>query len=173
MLKVMKTLYSKERPSLVDFSKNRIRDGITGEWKEVTMGYLVNVDIHETTEEEIMNAWNELYEDNPNYDKPDKWFIEAHRYAYNQISVPMGKWKYDEVVSAIIRDKYREDEMEAITNNLAAVNAMFFQTLVSEGIVGAIQYLRDSYKSDDTERFKEMQEWRALAKREAREIFKI
>ena len=134
----------------------------------------LNYNIRETTEEEMLLLWRTEYvglEDMP--EVPDNSFVEEHKYNYNQISVPMGKWKYDEVVSAIIRDKYREDEMEAITNNLAAVNAMFFQTLVSEGIVEAIQYLRDSYRSEDTERFKEMQEWRALDKKEAREIFKI
>lgn len=61
--------------------------------------------------------------------------------------------------------------MEAITNNMAAINAMFMQTLVTEGIVGAIQYLRDSYDKDNAEIFKEMQEWRAMAKKEAKSIF--
>lgn len=134
--------------------------------------FVLNYHLQETTEEEIISLWeSEHYGMEEDYGQPDDYFKEEHKYNFNQVVVPMGKWKYDEVVSAIIRDKYREDEMEAITNNLAAVNAMFFQTLVSDGIVGAIQYLRDSYKSDDTERFKEMQEWRALAKREAKSIF--
>ena len=135
--------------------------------------FVLNYHLQETTEEEILSLWESEYYGMEDYGQPDEYFKEEHKYNFNQVIVPMGKWKYDEVVSAIIRDKYREDEMEAITNNLAAVNAMFFQTLVSEGIVEAIQYLRDSYKSEDTERFKEMQEWRALAKKEAREIFKI
>lgn len=135
--------------------------------------FVLNYHLQKTTEEEILSLWeSEHYGMEDDYGQPDDYFKEEHKYNFNQVIVPMGKWKYDEVVSAIIRDKYREDEMEAITNNLAAVNAMFFQTLVSEGIVEAIQYLRDSYKSEDTERFKEMQEWRALAKKEAREIFK-
>lgn len=134
--------------------------------------FVLSYHLQETTEEEILSLWeSEHYGMEEDYGQPDDYFKEEHKYNFNQVIVPMGKWKYDEVVSAIIRDKYREDEMEAITNNLAAVNAMFFQTLVSEGIVGAIQYLRDSYKSADTERFKEMQEWRALAKREAQSIF--
>jgi hypothetical protein len=136
--------------------------------------FVLNYHLQETTEEEILSLWKDFnYGMEEDYGQPDDYFKEEHKYNFNQVIVPMGKWKYDEVVSAIIRDKYREDEMEAITNNLAAVNAMFFQTLVNEGIVGAIQYLRDSYKSEDTEKFKEMQEWRALAKKEAREIFKI
>jgi hypothetical protein len=155
----MGNIYSKEVPVKVEKIRN---------W------YSFNFNIKETTEEEILSLWeSEHYGIEEDYGQPDDYFKEEHKYNFNQVIVPMGKWKYDEVVSAIIRDKYREDEMEAITNNLAAVNAMFFQTLVSEGIVEAIQYLRDSYKSEDTERFKEMQEWRALAKKEAREVFKI
>ena len=136
--------------------------------------FVLNYHLQETTEEEILSLWESEHSGmEEDYGQPDDYFKEEHKYNFNQVIVPMGKWKYDEVVSAIIRDKYREDEMEAITNNLAAVNAMFFQTLVSDGIVDAIKLLKDSYKSDDTERFKEMQEWRALAKKEAREIFKI
>lgn len=134
--------------------------------------FVLNYHLQETTEEEILSLWKDFnYGMKEDYGQPDDSFKEEHKYNFNQVIVPMGKWKYDEVVSAIIRDKYREDEMEAITNNLAAVNAMFFQTLVSEGIVEAIKLLKDSYKSEDTERFKEMQEWRALAKKEAKSIF--
>ena len=134
--------------------------------------FVLNYHLQETTEEEILLLWQEYNIGIEGASEtPDDYFKEEHKYNFNQVIVPMGKWKYDEVVSAIIRDKYREDEMEAITNNLAAVNAMFFQTLVNEGIVEAIKLLKDSYKSEDTERFKEMQEWRALAKSEAKSIF--
>ena len=153
----MQKKYSKEIPNKVERMGGK---------------FALNYHLQETTEEEIISLWeSEHYGMEEDYGQPDDYFKEEHKYNFCQVIVPMGKWKYDEVVSAIIRDKYREDEMEAITNNLAAVNAMFFQTLVSEGIVEAIQYLRDSYKSEDTERFKEMQEWRALAKKEAKSIF--
>lgn len=136
--------------------------------------FILNYHLQETTEEEILSLWeSEHYGMEEDYGQPDDYFKEEHKYNFNQVIVPMGKWKYDEVVSAIIRDKYREDEMEAITNNLAAVNALFFQTLVSGGIVKAIKFLKDNANSEDTKRFKEMQEWRALAKKEAREIFKV
>jgi hypothetical protein len=136
--------------------------------------FILNYHLQETTEEEILSLWeSEHYGMEEDYGQPDDYFKEEHKYNFNQVIVPMGKWKYDEVVSAIIRDKYREDEMEAITNNLAAVNAMFFQTLVSDCIVEAIKFLKDNANSEDTERFKEMQEWRVLAKKEAREIFKV
>ena len=84
----------------------------------------------------------------------------------------MGQWKYDGVVNAIIRDKYRSDEMEAITNNMAAVNAVFLQTLVTEGIIEATKYLKDSVNEINSTQFKEMQEWRAMAKKVAKSIIK-
>ena len=46
------------------------------------------------------------------------------------------------------------------------------QTLVGEGIIAATKYLKDSIDDDNTARFKEMQEWRAMAKKEAKEVFK-
>lgn len=155
----MEKKYSKEIPNKVERMGGK---------------FILNYHLQETTEEEILSLWDDFnYGMEEDYGQPDDYFKEEHKYNFNQVVVPMGKWKYDEVVSAIIRDKYREDEMEAITNNLAAVNAMFFQTLVSDGIVEAIKFLKDNANSEDTKRFKEMQEWRALAKKEAREIFKV
>jgi hypothetical protein len=63
--------------------------------------------------------------------------------------------------------------MEAITNNMAAVNAVFMQTLVTEGIIGATKYLKESINDENTAKFKEMQEWRAMAKQTAKEIIKV
>ena len=100
-------------------------------------------------------------------------FIREHRYVYNSVNVPMGQWKYDGVINAIVRDKYRTDEMEAINNNMAAINAVFMQTLVTGGIVEAIKFLRESADAADAETFREMQEWRAMAKREAKRIFDL
>ena len=154
----MENKYSSERPAKVE---------------RVKRGYTLNYNVKETSEEELLDLWLSSGRSETEGEQPTDDFKRENKYVYNSVYVAMGQWKYDGLVNAIIRDKYRSDEMEAITNNLAAVNAMFMQTLVSEGIVGAIQYLQDSYKSDDTERFKEMQEWRALAKKEAREIFKI
>lgn len=165
----MKIKYSKEKPELTGYEKNRIRNKNTGELEEVVVGRIVNFAIRETTEEDILNAWNDIY-GNSNRE-PDKWFREEHRFVYYEILIPLGKWKYDEVVSAIIRDKYREDEMEAITNNMNMVVSEFFSTLVSEGIIQATKFLVESANGDSMNRFKEMQEWRAFAKKEAREIF--
>lgn len=136
--------------------------------------FVLNYHLQETTEEEIISLWeSEHYGMEEDYGQPDDYFKEEHKYNFNQVIVPMGKWKYDEVVSAIIRDKYREDEMEAITNNMNMVVSEFFSTLVSEGIIQATKFLVESANGDSMNRFKEMQEWRAFAKKEAKSIFKL
>ena len=128
---------------------------------------VLNYNIRETTEAEILEQWKYSSEEG---ESPSEDFVERHKYVYYTLSIPTTKWSYGGIVNAIIREKYTIDEMEAITNNMAAINAVFMQTLVSGGIVEAIKYLRESADSDDTEAFKAMQEWRALAKREAKEM---
>ena len=151
----MENNYSNEQPQKVE----RIRNG-----------YKLNYHIREASEEELLNLWQSSGRSEEG-DVPTEDFERENKYVYHSINVPMGQWNYGGVVNAIIRDKYRVDEMESITNNMAAINALFMQTLVREGIVGAIQYLRDSYDKDNAEIFKEMQEWRAMAKKEAKSIF--
>lgn len=87
-----------------------------------------------------------------------------------QVVLPVGRIKYGDIVSGVIRDKFSQDDMEAITNNMAAVNAVFMQTLVTDGILAATKYLKDSIDDDNTARFKEMQEWRTKAKKVASEV---
>ena len=149
----MENNYSNEQPQKVE----RIRNG-----------YRLNYNIRETTEEELLELWQSSSRSEEEGDVPTDDFKRENKYVYHSINVPMGQWSYGGVVNAIIRDKYRVDEMEAITNNMAAINALFMQTLVSEGIVDAIQYLRESYDKDNAEIFKEMQDWRTMAKQEAR-----
>lgn len=130
----------------------------------------LNYNIRELTESELNELWErESNREDMNY---ESWKIE-HKYAYNSVTIGNARWTYSGVVEAIIREKYSIDEMEAITNNMAAINAVFLQTLVTDGIVGAIKYLKDSADSEDTNTFKEMQEWRQLAKNEAKEIFNL
>lgn len=134
--------------------------------------FVLNYHLQETTEEEIQSLQeSEYYGMEEDYDQPDDYFKEEHKYNFNQVIVPMGKWKYDEVVSAIIRDKYRSDEMEAITNNMNAVVSEFFSVLITDGIIKATKYLVDSVDDEKMKQFKEMQEWRAFAKKTAKEIF--
>lgn len=129
---------------------------------------VLNYNIRMATDEEIRNEWlmSGVVGEEPTQD-----FKDNHKWVYNQVIVPMGKWRYDMVVDAIVRDKYRSDEMEAMTNNMAAINAVFMQTLVSDGIIAATKYLKDSIDDVNTQNFKAMQEWRAMAKREAKEVF--
>ena len=151
----MENNYSSEQPTKVE----RIRNG-----------YKLNYHIRETSEEELLGLWQSSGRSEEG-DVPTEDFKRENKYVYHSVNVPMGQWSYAGVVNAIIRDRYRVDEMESITNNMAAVNALFMQTLVTEGIVGAIQYLKNSYDKDNAEIFKQMQEWRAMAKREAKEVF--
>ena len=129
----------------------------------------LNYGVYELSESEIKELWDNAQQEDTSYEV----FAKQHKYGYWSVEIPMGQWKYDGVINVIVRQKYRSDEMEAITNNMAAVNAVFMQTLVNGGIVDAIRYLKESADSDDTEAFKQMQEWRAMAKREAKSVFKI
>lgn len=135
--------------------------------------YILNYGIYQLEESELQEMWEkhqELAGDIPS--AIDEYFRDNHRYGYYQVEIPMGQWTRDGIINAIIRDKYRQDEMEAITNNMAAVTGVFFETLVSEGIVAATKYLLSSINDENSERFKEMQEWRAMAKKIASEIIK-
>lgn len=130
----------------------------------------LNYNVRELGESELKELWDkELNKEDMSYEV----FAREHKYSYNSLSIGNGRWGYSGIVEAIIRDKYSADQMEAITNNMAAINAVFMQTLVSGGIVEAIKFLRESADAADAETFREMQEWRALAKKEAKEVLKL
>lgn len=151
--------YSNERPNELENTSPKIT---------------LNYNIYEVGDEEMQFIWdNEVKNSTGDFPlRPDEGFKDMHRYAYDQVLIPMGQCTRDGIVNAIIRDKYRIDEMEAITNNMAAINAVFMQTLVTDGIVAATKYLKDSINDENTAKFKEMQEWRAMAKKVASEIIK-
>lgn len=128
----------------------------------------LNYNVRELSESELAELWER--ETNREDMAYEAWKRE-HKYAYSSVTIGSARWTYSGVVEAIIREKYTIDEMEAITNNMAAVNAVFLQTLVSEGIIEATKYLKSSIDDDNSAIFKEMQEWRAMAKREAKELF--
>lgn len=131
---------------------------------------VLNYDVREATEVEILEEWKNSSMSGQG-DVPTSDFVSSHKYVYYSVRVPMAQWSYGGIVNAIVREKYSIDEMEAITNNMAAINAVFMQTLVSGGIVEAIKFLRESADAADTETFREMQEWRAMAKKEAKAVF--
>ena len=128
----------------------------------------LNYNVRELSLEEIKELWASERPDEGG--EPDNWYIKEHRYAYNSVSLGGGRWNYSGIVEAIVRDKYSADSMEAITNNMNAITSEFFNVLVTEGIVAAIKYLVDSKDDEDATAFKEMQEWRRLAKETARKI---
>lgn len=133
-------------------------------------GYVLSYNVREATEEEILAEWKSSGMGVEQGDVPTGDFVREHRYVYNVVDIPLGQWKYDGIINAIVRDKYRSDQMEAITNNMAAINAMFMQVLVTDGIIAATKYLKDSVDEENSERFREMQEWRVTAKKVANEV---
>lgn len=130
----------------------------------------LNYNVRELGESELKELWDkELNKEDTSYEV----FAREHKYSYNSLSIGNGRWGYNGIVEAIIREKYSNDQMEAITNNVNVIVAEFFNTLVTDGLADSIKYLLSSVKSENMENFKEMQEWRALAKREARSILKM
>lgn len=156
----MERLFSKEMPVKVE----RVRNG-----------FVLNYDVQETPEEEIQRQWR-LHRggvEGEDAGLPDVSFVSEYKYMYYSVRIPMGQWNYGGIVSMIVRSRYTTDEMEAITNNMAAVNAAFMQTLVTGGIVEAIGYLKESADDENSAIFQEMQEWRALAKSEAKRVLNM
>ena len=125
--------------------------------------------MHELSDDEIKELWDK----EENKETPYEYFASQHKYAYNSLTMGSARWSYSEIVESIIREKYTNDQMEAITNNMNVVVAEFFNVLVTDGLMDAIKYLVTSIKDDNMNNFKEMQEWRALAKREARDVLKL
>lgn len=127
----------------------------------------LNYNVRELDESELKELWDkELNKEDMSYEV----FAREHKYSYNSLSIGNGRWGYSGVVEAIIREKYTNDQMEAITNNVNVVVAEFFNTLVTDGLADSIKYLVSSVKSENMSNFREMQEWRAMAKREARSV---
>lgn len=68
-------------------------------------------------------------------------------YSWIETTLPLGKPTYDDIVSKIVKTKYSDDEMTALINN----------------------HLLDDGDEEHTAEWKEMQEWRANAKKIAKE----
>lgn len=137
---------------------------------------VLNYDIRETTDSEILALWVEFIassNDSSKYTKePEAWFKEHNKWCCSQVKFPMGVWSYEEVVEAIIRDKYSQSEMESITNNMTAVLSGFLQELTTNGIISATKWIVENVDADNTKHFTEMQQWRKHAKEIAKGIFK-
>ena len=66
----------------------------------------------------------------------------GQRYRYNTVTLPVGQFDRATVISTLIRQKYRDDEMQAIINN----------------------YLLDPEDAEAVAEFNMMQEYRRFAK---------
>lgn len=73
------------------------------------------------------------------------------------VELPTGVWNYGALVSALVRVKYSEDEVEAIINNNIALIAMPSAVSDEEG-------------QQKLSEFQEMQEWREKCKARAKEL---
>ena len=154
----MENKYTREYPVKVEQIKN---------------GFTLNYNIREVSESELLELWEGSGRAELEGSLPSADFVAEHKYAYNAVTVPMGQWNYGGIVSAIIREKYKVDEMESITNNVTAVVSEFFEILVLDGIIQATRFLSESFKEGlNTTDFNAMQEWRAMAKREAKSVLK-
>ena len=133
----------------------------------------INYGAYNVGEDEMKNLWDEM---NKGLVEPElmtyEFFKEEHRYAFYTTLVPMGLWSRDGITNAIIREKYRQDEMEAITNNMTEIVSEFLATLVTDGIIAATKFLVENIDKEKMAQFKEMQEWRKMAKDVAKSIIK-
>lgn len=71
----------------------------------------------------------------------------GYKYRWQSVTLPLGVFTYPAIVSAIITERYPEDQMQAVVNN----------------------YLADTPTDEEMEEFKAMQSWRAFAKKVAKE----
>lgn len=127
----------------------------------------INYGVWELSEAEVQALWEAEREHTAPYD----YFAQQHRYGYYTLVIGGAQWNKSGVVDAIIRDRYREDEMEAITNNMTATTSLFLETLVTGGITSAIKVLKESIDEDKSATFAEMQNWRKMAKEWAKRVF--
>lgn len=101
----------------------------------------------------------------------------GNKYEFYRVELKPGQYTHDGVVNAIIRARYPQDEMEAITNNYLA-------ELDIEGLVAAVKSARTitalktavvgTFEKRDINivaAYNAMQEWRNMAKDVAVSIF--
>ena len=67
---------------------------------------------------------------------------EGNEYRYKSVTLPLGVWNYDDIVSALINNEYPHDKMDAVVNN----------------------YLKDPDNEEFIAEMKQMQDWRDQAK---------
>lgn len=110
----------------------------------------INVGVREMALSEIQALWDEEHpqiEGNPKEEITEE-FINEHKYCYEQVKIPMGRWNYSNAVDALITHKYPNDKMQAVINN----------------------YLLDPTDTDALTEFNEMQNYRKYCKELAKQL---
>ena len=126
--------YAKERPNQVHTRMPRM--------------YL-NFNIHEMSDAELKELYLKESEGMELLsEEPDEYYKEAHKFRYESVDLPIGKWGYSNIVDALITYKYPNDKMTAIVNN----------------------YLLDPNDEEALQEFTQMQEWRKFAKELAKSV---
>lgn len=108
----------------------------------------VNVDVREMALSEIQALWEQ--EHPQEQQEITEEFINEHKYCYEQVKIPMGRWNYPNCVDALITHKYPNDKMQAVINN----------------------YLLDPTDTDALTEFTEMQNYRKYCKELAKQLTK-
>ena len=109
----------------------------------------LNFNIHEMSDAELKELYLKENEGMELLSKePDEYYKEAHKFRYESVDLPIGKWEYSNIVDALITYKYANDKMTAIVNN----------------------YLLDPTDEEALQEFNQMQEWRKFAKQLAKSV---
>lgn len=108
----------------------------------------INVGVREMALSEIQALWEQ--EHPQEQQEITEEFINEHKYCYEQVKIPMGRWNYENAVDALITHKYPNDKMQAVINN----------------------YLLDPTDTEALTDFTEMQEYRKYCKELAKKLTK-
>lgn len=77
--------------------------------------------------------------------------VDGYAIRYQSVTLEPGVWGYDPIVNAIVCERYPADKMQAVVNN----------------------FLADQESEDTKAEMREMQEWRAFAKKVAKEALTL
>ena len=101
------------------------------------------------------------------------------RYSYCSVSVKFGKWDYDGIVNALISAEYPNDRMQAVLDN-------YLQETDLSKLIGLLSTAQNFNKlrkqmedllaerdQDIVREYEKMQEWRAMAKRVAKDVLNV
>lgn len=141
---------------------------------KITKGYMtyIYLDRRKLTSEEIEGLGEGANDGNGSLD-PSKEYWTAHLTVYKH-EQPLAEADYGPMVNAIIRGKYSESEVEAITNNymqetdLAKLIDLLRTTQNFNKLRSSMSDWLSSRDADIVDEYERMQEWRRKAKEAAR-----